>query len=185
MTQDSLPRSCLYACAALLWACSDPVTETAGTCYDDKIEYDCVQVVNCRISSGEPSLGGADPVGACIDRTAAQIASDPNGVATFLTNYGRCRDLQSCDFTTCATTGMHGYGELHQEKLTYDCQQKMACAMAMGTAVCDVNNAVINCVNESIGLLDSLSPEKRTAYEAAYAFCAPQIGCAFVDCFVY
>jgi hypothetical protein len=182
--QDSLPRSCLYACAALLWACSNeaPGTDGPTACYQDKIEYDCTQVISCRMRSGEPTLGGNDPVGACIDRTADQIASHPNGPSTFLTNYGRCRNFQSCDYTNCATSGAHGYGELHRTEVTYDCQQKLTCETSKGTAVCDVNNAVANCVAETIGVLDSASPEVRTAYESAFARCGLQTGCPYVDC---
>jgi hypothetical protein len=183
--QDSLPRSCLYACAALLWACGD--SEVSGSpeptaCYEEKIEYDCAQVISCRMQLGEAALGGGDPVGACIERTADEITSTPSGPATFLTNFGRCRNLQSCDFTTCAMSGAHGYGDMHRAEVTYDCQQKLTCEMSKGSALCDVNNAVPACVAETIGVLDSLTPEQRTAYEAAFARCGPQTGCLYVDC---
>jgi hypothetical protein len=185
--RDFLPRSCLYICAALLWACGDDGPEDEGptSCYADKIEYDCVQEIDCRMRLGEPPLGGSDPVGACIERGTSEIQNDPTRPAQFLTAYGRCAGLTGCAYRTCASSGAHGYGEAHRAQAMYDCEQKLACETSKGTAICDINNAVSNCVNESIGLLDSLSPEKRTAYEAGYAFCAPQTGCAFVDCFVY
>jgi hypothetical protein len=185
--QDSLPSSCLYVCAALLWACSSEVSGSGGptTCYDEKIEYDCVQEIDCRTRLGEPTLGGRDPIGACVARSTSEIQNDPTRPAQFLTAYGRCAGLTSCSYRTCAISGMHGYGEMHRAAATYDCQQKLTCEMSKGTAICDPNNAISNCVEESIGLLDSLAPEKRTGYEAAYAFCGTQSGCAFVDCFVY
>jgi hypothetical protein len=182
--QDSPRRSWLYACAALLWACSNDVSAPEGptACYQDKVGYDCTQVISCRMRLGEPSLGGGDPIGACVERTTDQIASSPNGAAIFLTNFGRCRNLQSCDYRDCATSGAHGYGEMHRAEVTNDCQQKLTCEMSKGAAVCDVNNAVAYCVNETIGVLDSAAPVERSAYEAAFARCGLQIGCPYVDC---
>jgi hypothetical protein len=174
----------LHACGGS--TIEEPVASTDfADVHREKLDFDCAQTIDCKRRSGETIGGGSDPQGQCLKMSNLMIGIDPALQMAFLTNYGRCSQLTSCDYRNCAMSGAHGWGETQRGAVTYDCQQKLSCSTSQGTFTGDAQAALDACVSESIGLLDSFSVERHTTYTQAYTRCASMTSCEFVSCFVY
>lgn len=143
----------------------------------------CKQTVDCRNQMGLALP--EDPYTVCMDDTADLLSKDSARQQRFLTNYSRCSAFVVCEFYNCANANTVAYGESQRAKVTYDCQQAIACNTAFGMAPPNVGLALDSCVSQNIGLLDSYAAEKRASFENAYAMCSTLSGCDFRNCFVY
>jgi hypothetical protein len=163
----------------------DPLgDDTFAGMNEDKIRYDCNQTVQCKNQHGEPLPD--DPFERCVLDTADVFEAQPEKQSEFLTNFNRCQAFVVCEYRSCAlmdTVG--GFGQMHMDKVAYNCQQDVECRRQLGTLMNEPTLEINSCVANNLGVLDTFSPDQRTLYQAEFARCSGQIACQFTDCFPF
>jgi hypothetical protein len=172
--------------ATLAAACS---AKTQGASVEDpnsfagmnkvRIQYDCAQTRVC-LEQMKMALA-AD----CIQQEADQFEQAPDMQAHFLNTTSRCGALGGCDYYNCTMSHPQGYGETQMDKVSYACQQKVACRTERGQKLDDPEREVGNCIGDALGTLFNFSTTMRPAYETAFAKCSTMTSCGFSDCFTY
>jgi len=169
----------------LVMACNAGVDDPNAQCSQElreMINSDCRKTISCKVMRGEATAN--DTVDQCVQGSAQQV-QNASARAEFLTNTGRCGQLEAaCDYVTCAGTGAHGFGEMQAASISYNCQQTMACNSMRAAPACDSSLALSDCVAFTIGRLDSMSTNEQLAYQAANSRCASLTSCDFVSCIV-
>jgi hypothetical protein len=167
---------------------SEPKDELANDTWagmnQEKLAYDCRQVVACNEMRMTDTVGGYDD---CVETNAKNLNAQADGQARFLTKYSRCSLHTSCDYTMCVSVDpVSSYGMSQIDKLNYVCQAKAQCGMEMGNPVNgDANVAVANCAGVYVGTLDTWSLDQRNQFVDTFNGCSTLASCQFLACFPY
>jgi len=163
----------------------DPLADdTFAGMNEDLIRYDCNQTVQCKVQKGEPLA--EDPFETCVIDTAELLESQPQKQNEFLMNFNRCSAHVVCEYRSCAIADIQGgYGQMHMDKVDYNCRQDVECRRQLGTLMADPTTEINSCIANNVGLLDRFTPDMRTQFEAEFVRCTGQVACNFTNCFPF
>jgi hypothetical protein len=174
----------VFACWAS--ACGDdkPPLFDPGTfsgMHQDEILKDCKESLQCRAQMGMELPDS--PMEQCVNDSAERLESSETIQESFLRKYGRCSNYVVCDYYTCATSNVSGYGDTQRDKVSHDCTATIECSRIQGTFTGDPQTALQGCVATRTGALDNFTLSQRQTYEATFRTCQPLTACQFTGCF--
>jgi hypothetical protein len=169
----------LGACGAEEAPLFDPGTFSGM--HEAEIQKDCKESLQCMAQNSLELPD--DPVNKCLHDSAAALEMSEERQMNFLRKYGRCSAYVVCDYYTCATSNVTGYGDSQKEKVTHDCQATIDCSLMQGTFTGEEASALQGCVATRTGMLDNYTPTQRSQYEGKYGMCSAMTGCQFTGCF--
>ena len=155
--------------------------QTFSGMHQNEIMKDCRESLQCRAQMGMELPD--NPMESCLEQSAERLESSGDIQQSFLRKYGRCSNYVVCEYYTCATSNVSGYGDTQRDKVTHDCNASIDCEAAQGRFTGDRPLALQGCVATRTGTLDSFTTSQRQRYESVYQTCMPLAGCMFTACF--
>ena len=191
MRVRSVAACAAFAAVVLMFACwgtacgddkpplFDPGTFTGM--HQQEILKDCQESLQCRAQMGMELP--EDPMNQCVMDSAERLEESTDRQESFLRKFGRCSNYVVCDYYTCATSNVSGYGDTQRDKVAKDCQATIDCSKTQGTFTGDPATALQGCIATRTGALDNFTLSQRQTYEATFLMCQPLDACLFTNCF--
>jgi hypothetical protein len=144
--------------------------------HSNEILQDCSQTTTCMQPGAVQTM-----IESCVARQNKMLDSaSENQQQTFLDDNARCNQLAGCMYVTCTQSDPNsGWAGMHQDLLTYECQQQSLCHMADGKM--DPTTVVQDCISQLAAAINA-NPLSQQSYEQKGVNCAGKTGCAWTSC---